>query len=476
MTDIAAASQPWYRSLSRTQWKTLIAANLGWVFDGYETYALIISVGVALRQLLDPASYSQIPLYAGTVIALTLLGWAIGGMIGGVVADYIGRKRAMILAILAYSILTGLSAFAWDWLSFAVLRFFVGLAIGSEWVTGTSIVSELWPDKNRGKGVGLMQCGFGIGFFLASLAWLFISPLGPDAWRVMFLLGVAPALLTLWIRRAIPESDKWERVNERRAAATERKRSGAALSGQEESLARFTMLDLFAERDIRTRVILTFLMSLASTFAFWGISAWMPPYTASVAAKAGLPAQQWVSYVAMASNGAAIIGYAGFGFLADVFGRRPVTMAYFALAFLSVPVFFIWTQDLTLLLLAGAFSGNLCIRPVHLDVGVAAGAVPNARARDRHRVRFQRAAPDFMDGPADLGLADREFRRLQPGGGRDRDGLYPRPRGGFPAGDARKAAAGVERVRIVRSGGASSSRSLCPLLRQKRPKCCEAYA
>jgi len=299
MTDIAAASQPWYRTLGRTQWKTLIAANLGWVFDGYETYALIISVGVALRQLLEPASYPQIPVYAGTVIALTLLGWAIGGMIGGVIADYIGRKRAMILAILAYSILTGLSAFAWDWLSFAVLRFLVGLAIGSEWVTGTSIVSELWPDRNRGKGVGLMQCGFGIGFFLASLAWLFISPIGPDAWRVMFLLGVAPALLTLWIRRAIPESDKWERVNERRVAATERKRSGATLSGQEESLARFTVADLFAEPEIRRRVILTFLMSLASTFAFWGISAWMPPYTASVAAKAGLPAQQWASYVAM---------------------------------------------------------------------------------------------------------------------------------------------------------------------------------
>ena len=84
MTDIAAASQPWYRTLDRAQWKTLVAANLGWVFDGYETYALIISVGVALRQLLDPASYAQIPVYAGTVIALTLLGWAIGGMIGGI--------------------------------------------------------------------------------------------------------------------------------------------------------------------------------------------------------------------------------------------------------------------------------------------------------------------------------------------------------------------------------------------------------
>jgi MFS family permease len=338
MSDVAVASQPWYRSLGRTQWNTLIASNLGWVFDGYETYALVISVGVALRQLLEPSSYAQIPVYAGTVIALTLLGWGIGGLIGGVVADYIGRKRAMMLAILAYSIMTGLSAFAWDWVSFAALRFLVGLAIGSEWVTGTSIVSELWPDKNRGKGVGLMQCGFGIGFFLASFAWLFINPLGPGAWRIMFLLGVAPALLTLWIRRAIPESDKWERVNERRAAATERKRSGVALSGQEQALARFTLADLFAEPEIRTRVILTFLMSLATTFAFWGISAWMPPYMASLAAKAGLPAQQWASYVAMAANGAAIFGYAGFGFL-------------------SVPVFFLWTHDLTLLLLAGAFSG-----------------------------------------------------------------------------------------------------------------------
>src|SRR6266480_7373284 len=83
MSDLAAVSQPWYRSLGRAQWNTLIASNLGWVFDGYETYALVISVGVALRQLLDPASYAQIPLYAGTVIALTLLGWGFGGLVGG---------------------------------------------------------------------------------------------------------------------------------------------------------------------------------------------------------------------------------------------------------------------------------------------------------------------------------------------------------------------------------------------------------
>src|SRR5205807_5209589 len=131
-------------------------------------FALILTVGVALRQLLDPSQFTQIPAYAGTVISVTLLGWGIGGIIGGILADYIGRRRTMIYAILAYSLMTGLSALAWDWMSFALLRFLVGIAIGSEWATGTSITAEVWPDHARGKGAGLMQCGLGIRFFLAS--------------------------------------------------------------------------------------------------------------------------------------------------------------------------------------------------------------------------------------------------------------------------------------------------------------------
>src|SRR5262249_63332 len=165
-----------------------------------------------------------------------------------------------------------LSAFAWDWVSFAALRFLVGVAIGSEWVTGASIVSEMWPDRARGKGVGLMQCGLGIGFFLASFAWLIINPLWPSPRRYIYVLGIVPALLTLWVRSAIPESERWERVNEQRQAAVERKRSGAALGAEDAALARFTVTDLFVEPEIRRRVILAFLMSLATTFAFWGIS------------------------------------------------------------------------------------------------------------------------------------------------------------------------------------------------------------
>src|SRR5260221_13825766 len=136
---------PWYRLLDRSQWNTLIASNLGWMFDGYETFALVMAVGAALRQLLEPSQYGQIPVYAGTLIALTLLGWGIGGLIGGVLADYFGRKPTMMFSILAYSIMAGLMAFGWDWVSFAVLGFLVGIAIGSGWGTCHSNDSELVP-------------------------------------------------------------------------------------------------------------------------------------------------------------------------------------------------------------------------------------------------------------------------------------------------------------------------------------------
>ncbi len=171
MTDVSTSAPgelPWYKSLTGNQWRMLIAANLGWLFDGYETYALILTVGPAMHSLLEPSQYPQIPAYAGTVISITLLGWGIGGICGGILADYVGRRRTMIYAILAYSIMTGLTAFSFNWISFAVLRFLVGIAIGSEWATGTSMLAELWPQNARGKGAGLMQCGLGIGFFLAS--------------------------------------------------------------------------------------------------------------------------------------------------------------------------------------------------------------------------------------------------------------------------------------------------------------------
>jgi MFS family permease len=353
----AVLNQPWYRAINRAQWNTLLASNLGWVFDGFETYALILTVGVALRQLLDPSQYSQIPAYAGAIIAMTLCGWAVGGILAGVLADYIGRKRTMIIAILVYSIMTGLSAFSWNWQSFAILRFLVGLAIGSEWVTGTAMTAEVWPDSARGRGVGLFQSGFGIGFFLASLVWLFVGANGLGAWRIMYLIGVLPALLTLWIRRAIPESRLWECTNERRKSAAQRLRAGAPSASEDAALTRFTLAELFVDPVIRKRTMIASLMAIASAVGFWGISTWVPPYVGALAATTGLPAPQWASFTGMAYNAGAIIGYVGFGFIADAFGRKRTTLLFFALSLLLTPIFFLWTHELDILLILAGFLG-----------------------------------------------------------------------------------------------------------------------
>lgn len=361
MTETTASGLPWYKTLSRAQWNTLTASNLGWLFDGFETYALILTVGPALRTLLDQSQYAQIPAYAGTVIAITLLGWGIGGMIGGVLADYIGRKKMMMIAIIAYSVATGLSAFSFDWMSFAILRFLVGIAIGSEWATGSSMMAELWPDNARGKGAGLMQCGLGIGFFIASFAWLFVSDFGPESWRYMYALGVLPALLTLWIRSSIPESPIWEKSNEKRQTAIEHKRAGKTLTETDTKLTRFTLVDLFSEPGIRRQTIIVFLMSLTTTVGFWGISTWVPPFIGGLAAKSGLVAAQWASYAGMSYTVGSILGYISLGFLADAYGRKPVTFAYFVLALVLTPVLFFWTQDLKMLLVlacVNAFFSN----------------------------------------------------------------------------------------------------------------------
>lgn len=356
-TASIAGTEPWYRSLDANQWKTMIAANIGWMFDGYETFALIITVGVALAQLLPASELSHMQAYAGTVIGITLLGWGVGGVIGGVLADYLGRRRTMMLAILAYSLTTGLSAIAWDWVSFALLRFLVGVAIGSEWSTGASMTAEVWPDHARGRGAGLMQCGLGIGFFLASFTWLFVSGHGPGAWRIMFVLGILPGLFALWLRSGIEESKPWEAANEKRKSARAKKKSGATLGEEEHALNRFTMADLFADPQIRKRTAICFLMSLTTTLAWWGISTWVPPFVASVAAAQHMPPQTWASYAGMSYNIGAILGYVGLGFMADRFGRKPILMLFFAASLVLTPALYMWTTNLNLLILIAAVNG-----------------------------------------------------------------------------------------------------------------------
>jgi MFS family permease len=353
-TGESVAVTKWYRSLGPTQWRSLLAANLGWLFDGFETYALILTAGVAFRQL-NPGATGDQAFHIGLTIALTLFGWGVGGIAGGIVADYLGRKRVLIVAIILYSLCTGLSAFAWSWESFLALRLLTGVALGSEWGTGTSLVAEIWPPHARAKAAGFMQCGLGLGFFAASAAWFFLAPSGPDAWRYMFLLGVLPALFTLWLRRHVPESESWNETRERRARLTSR--NPDELSAGERAFTSFTLGQLWTDPRLRRLTILGTIMSTVTTLAWWGISTWVPAYVGRFAASTGHSAERWTSGAGMIYNLGAIAGYISLGFLADRFGRKKTVFTYFAGALVMTPVLFLWTQDFALVVILCAVNG-----------------------------------------------------------------------------------------------------------------------
>ncbi len=174
MSTIASAqmfSQPWHEGLTGKHWRVLLASFMGWVFDGYEAFALIVALPLALKALLPAAEMKSVAVWAGSAIGITLLGWGIGGVIGGTLADYIGRKRMMVYSVLLYGIFSGITALSSTFWMLTGLRFLTGLAMGSEWSTGVSMLAETWPDRARPKGAGLLQSGFGWGTLLAALIW-----------------------------------------------------------------------------------------------------------------------------------------------------------------------------------------------------------------------------------------------------------------------------------------------------------------
>jgi MFS family permease len=318
------AAGQWYAGLTSRHWRILWGAYLGWIFDGYEAVALVYALGPALKTILTPEQAQTPAFYIGSAIGITLLGWGIGGLLGGVAADYIGRKRMMMLSILGYALFTGLTAFAGSFFQLALLRFITGLAIGSEWSTGVALVAETWPNKARPKGCGFLQSGFGGGAVLAALVWLILgatNPLGDESWRIMFALGALPAFVCLYLRRALEESERWMMaVKEQRWAATEEDAEGGA--APRVAKRPFTLAEIFREPESRRRVLLATAMSFATTVGWWAVSSWLPIYTEVLAKAAGEPANLWGPRMGVIYNIGAITAYVASGFVADAMGRR----------------------------------------------------------------------------------------------------------------------------------------------------------
>jgi SHS family sialic acid transporter-like MFS transporter len=249
----------------------LVAAFLGWMFDGLEMGLFPLAGRPALKQLLSTSgSDADIgPWFAG-IIAAFLVGAAAGGVLFGWLGDRVGRVKAMVWSVATYSIFSGLCGFVTAPWQLGVLRFIASLGMGGEWSLGVSLISEIWPAKSRPLLSGLIGAAANVGFFLVGAVALPLNHYGKTLsqifngaplWRLLFIAGAVPALLTFFIRIFVPESEKWK-------SATSR--------GPKPRVA-----DIFAP-GIAKFTILGALLAGTALVGTWASVQWIPSWTMSM--------------------------------------------------------------------------------------------------------------------------------------------------------------------------------------------------
>lgn len=288
------------RELSPHQWRSGIAAWLGWLFDGLDMHLYVLVAAPFVAELigadstLDPA----VKRYSSWIQAAFLVGWALGGGFFGRVGDLIGRSRALCLTILTYATFTGLASFAQTWWQLLIVRFLAALGIGGEWAVGASLLSETWPRRWRPWVAAVLQTGVNLGVLLASLATFLLA----GHHRAVFLVGVLPALLVLWIRRAVPETEEWREAKRQAQEAP----PGIA--------------DLF-RGPVRRTAMLTILVCSVSLTAHWAFLFWYQQHLRNlpdVIHRTPVRKDELASLANLLVMGAAIAG----NFLAAALARR----------------------------------------------------------------------------------------------------------------------------------------------------------
>ncbi len=344
---------PWSALAEATpaQRRTLLAAALGWMLDAFDVmlYALVVSHIMRDLKMSKPV--------VGLLNTLMLLASGAGGLLFGVIADRIGRARALSLSILTYSIFSFASGLSQTILQLAVFRTFLGLGMGGEWNTGATLVAETWPSHLRARALSMVQSSWAIGYALAALVAGVMLRLAN--WRYVFFVGVLPALVTLWIQRRVPESEMWQASQTESSQTGNQLRAAPLAAG---SAARTpTLWDIFRPPLLGSTVALL-LVNLFGLFAWWGLFTWIPPYLSIPVAQGGR------GFGVLSTTGLLLTlnllgmlpGYLFFGLAADRLGRKGAFVLYLVAAALLVPLYAMARSSTALMLLgiAVAFFGT----------------------------------------------------------------------------------------------------------------------
>jgi MFS family permease len=314
-----------YETPTRRHFQILLMSWAGWLFDFYDLILytfLLIPIGQELH-------FSNITL--SYILGASLAATALGGVLFGILSDQFGRRKVLQWTILTYSIGTFLSGFATNVWLLLIFRIITGLGVGGEWATGQTYIGETFPPKVRGRYGAFMQTGAPVGIALASVVGGFVSPV--IGWRACFFVSVLPALLVVYIRKSLPESDLW----------LERKRLLARDDFSKDSRSseyKSKMLLLFS-RAYRKLFVLSLVLAIFDMSAYWFTYSWLPGYLHQERHFSMTKSAVWI----LVTQAGGFIGYFTFGFVADRLGRRPAYSIYSVIMALGlVMITLMWEQ------------------------------------------------------------------------------------------------------------------------------------
>ncbi|NQU23127.1 MAG: MFS transporter [Candidatus Nealsonbacteria bacterium] len=322
--------QPWYKEVTWYHWLVVIIASAGWLFDCMDQRIFILAREPALRELLGDVSDKMVKDWSGWATAMMMIGWATGGIIFGMTSDRLGRVKTMVITLLIYSGFTGLSGMSRTGTEFIIYRFLVGLGVGGMFGAATTLVAESVPSRFRVLALGSLQALSAMGNIIGSLLSIWIQP-GKDnfignysGWRVIFFVGILPAILVIPIMLILREPEVWKEAKRKVKEGTDPSKHIGSIP------------DLFRDSVLRRNLLVGVALGLAGMAGLWGIGFFSPELiSAALEGKSQEVIDVVKGRATALQDVGAFFGMMTFTFVAAFVGRKPAFFGAFILCLVT---------------------------------------------------------------------------------------------------------------------------------------------